>query len=112
MNFCNNCGHKLPENSNFCPNCGMNFTNQNINQNINTNNFNVEQNNVQNESAGSLALVGIISFLIPIVGIILFYSYRKTNPQAARVANICTFANFILLVFSFILFKIVTATIY
>lgn len=102
MNYCNNCGSKLPENSNFCPNCGYSFSNQVV----------ISQNNVQRESAGSLAVVGIISFSIPIIGIILFYSYRKSNPQAARIANICTFANFILIVLILIILKIVSATVY
>lgn len=105
MNFCSNCGHKLLENANFCPNCGMNFSNQNIN--------NVDvvspQQPVQNESAGSLAFVGIISFSIPILGIILFYIYRNTNPQAAKVANICTFASFIVGVFILIILSIAAA---
>lgn len=102
MNYCNNCGYKLSENSNFCPNCGCSFSNQVV----------ISQNTVQRDSAGSLALVGIISFSIPIIGIILFYSYRKTNPQAARIANICTFASFILIVLILVVLKIVSSTVY
>lgn len=38
---------------------------------------------------------GIISFILPILGAILYYVYKKSNPARAKIINRCSWLGFI-----------------
>lgn len=64
MAFCPKCGNELQNNETQCPNCGH------------------TQTNVDKKSIPFM----IIGFLIPLVGIILFFVYKKKSPLKATSA--------------------------
>lgn len=52
------------------------------------------------EEKASVGLA-ILSFIIPIAGLIIFLSYRKKRPKTAKVSGICALVSFILGIVSF-----------
>ena len=38
---------------------------------------------------------GVISFMFPILGAILYYVYKKSNPVRAKIINNCSWIGFI-----------------
>jgi hypothetical protein len=83
--FCHQCGKEV-EDSNFCPYCGAQLKPEQSQQ---ENNQSVSQTNtqplnqVQGDDAPSTGFA-IISFLFPVVGIILFAVWNKDYPQKAN----------------------------
>ena len=47
------------------------------------------------KSGGSNIWVGILSFLIPLVGVILGFVYKTSNPQRSKVAFIWALIGFV-----------------
>lgn len=92
MNFCPKCGFKLPEYSNFCSNCGTDLCSLN-----NNTNSNITYNN--NSNSTTVAICAIISLMFPIIGIVLFFVFRRTDPHVAHVVNICTWISFLIALF-------------
>lgn len=72
--YCSNCGYLLDESSEFCPSCGINLNNylHNFNKNI--------------TDKGGIAL-GILGFIFPIVGLILYLILKDTKPKNAKSAG-------------------------
>lgn len=73
MNFCQNCGAKLPANASACPNYGAPVA------------AGSPQQAVADRGSFSWAILG---FFIPLVGLILFLIWRKQTPQNANSAGI------------------------
>ena len=76
--FCKNCGKGIDDNAYVCPHCGVK----------------TEKNNADADS-GSKAGWGVLSFLIPLVGLILFLVWREERPNTANVCGKCALASVI-----------------
>ncbi len=64
MDFCENCGKEIPDHLKFCPHCGAYIE------------------KIEGRTFG----YGILSFFIPIIGIVLYLVWRKEKPKAAKSA--------------------------
>jgi uncharacterized membrane protein len=49
-----------------------------------------------NSTTGLKVVGGIVGFLIPLVGLILFFVWKKNKPSAAKVALIAAVIGFVL----------------
>lgn len=76
--FCPHCGTQANDGQVVCLNCGRALAVNNIVTPGNAGTF------VVNDNAGFGT--GLISFLIPIVGIILYFSWKNTKPKSAKLA--------------------------
>lgn len=89
--FCKNCGSEIDDNAYVCPNCGAK----------------VKEDEAEIKSSndnGSKVGWGILSFLIPLVGLILFCVWRTERPKTAKVCGIAALVGFILnFVFAFLI---------
>ena len=77
MAFCKQCGQQIDDNAVVCPNCGA-----------------AQQENPQVTPQVTPAVVdnggfgwGLLGFLIPIVGLILFLVWKDTKPLSAQQAG-------------------------
>lgn len=113
--YCRNCGHEVDKDDTFCTNCGALIEKKPSNNN-NNNNSNIASNDTEaeikiNPNINTFVdrgnpLIGICSFFIPVMGLILFLIWRKEKPRSAKHAGLgalvwaCMFAFslFILLV--------------
>lgn len=119
--FCMYCGKELTNNNNFNNNQPENIQNYNLENNILNNNYesmnnnnyetniyknNLNQNNYQNnyqnnvtnqvqEEKASIGLA-ILSWFIPLAGLIIFISKKDKQPKTAKVSGICALISFIL----------------
>ena len=66
MKYCNNCGKEVSDNAVVCPFCGCAVASKNV--------------EVDKPSTG----LNILSFLIPLVGLILYLSWQNSTPIKAR----------------------------
>ena len=82
--FCKNCGCKIESKNVYCPNCGYNLIN-------NTSNVN---KNLVDDPVESFVIY-VISFIIPLVGFILWVITRKENPKRAKNILIVSFVSII-----------------
>ena len=73
--FCKNCGKEIDDQAYVCPHCGVK-TGKN-------------DTSVADAAGGSKAGWGILSFLIPLVGLILFLMWKQERPKTAKVCGIC-----------------------
>ena len=80
--FCKNCGKEIDEKSYVCPYCG-----------IKTDTDKAEKTD---ENSGSRAGWGILSFLIPLVGLILFLTWKQDRPKTAKVCGISALVSVVL----------------
>ena len=72
--FCRSCGKEIPENTSFCPHCGAS-------QAAPVAPSAPASANVE-DKAGTFLI--IISFLIPIIGWILYFAKKGETPKAAK----------------------------
>lgn len=83
--FCNNCGKKIAEGSKFCPECGSDLTKYsqyNDYRPINETDFG--NNTVENPDDSSSFGYALLSFVAPIIGIVLFIVWNKEYPKRAK----------------------------
>ena len=80
--FCKNCGKEIDDKAFVCPNCGVKVESASV-------------ASVADADSGSKAGWGILSFLIPLVGLILFLMWKNERPQTAKVCGICALVSFI-----------------
>ncbi len=91
MNYCPNCGEKVDNNAYVCVRCG----------------FKLRSDNVENSNDNGSIAWGILGFLVPIAGIIIYFIMKKDNPKNSKMAirgsliNLCL--NFVLFVISIIM---------
>lgn len=65
---CPVCSRDVAKSANPCPSCGS-------------------------KREGNLVLLGILSFLVPFVGIVLCLAYINTRPRSSLVCFLCAIAN-------------------
>lgn len=95
--YCRNCGHEIKEGDTFCTNCGAFVDSDPVNDinNNKTTNYNSEAF-VDNGNP----LVGVLSFFIPVLGIILFIVWKKEKPKSAKHAGIGALVSIIMSILS------------
>lgn len=71
--YCEKCGSKNESGASFCTNCGNKMVN-------------VTTNKIESDE-GNTFLWGLLGFLVPIVGLILFISFKKDRPKASKSAG-------------------------
>lgn len=134
--YCEKCGSKNSENATFCTNCGNKLSNSepndqvlesstlvdnNVNnvQNSNVvtngqepvyNNVNNAQTNVVTEPEGSKFGWGVLGFFVPLVGLILFFTWKKDRPKSSKAAGIGALVSVILKVISIIVVFMIGVT--
>ena len=64
--FCSECGKKIKETENYCGNCGTSKT----------------------ILEGSTFGWGVVGFLVPLAGLILFIMWKDTRPNSSKSAGI------------------------
>lgn len=118
--FCKNCGNKLEENAVICTNCGTSviddthnepeqFTESSTSQQQKfSGNENIAQSyqNVVKEDKPNIA-VNILSLCcIPILGIVMFFVWKDSQPRAAKSALIFSLINIGLAVIIYIILAV------
>ncbi|MBU1143151.1 MAG: zinc ribbon domain-containing protein [Firmicutes bacterium] len=83
MAYCPNCGEPVRDDQDVCLSCGNELK---------------EKKTVALEE-GSAVGWGILSFLIPLVGLILFLTWKDTKPNTAKVCGVLALVGFILNIF-------------
>ena len=101
--YCKWCGNKIDENSKFCPNCGKEvLTSNDGSQSV----ISDDSNMVKGEKAN--VWFAVLSFFIPLAGLIVFLVKKDKEPKTAKVSGICAIVGFLLsFVLSIILFFLV-----
>lgn len=106
MSYCPNCNSPLPQGAEICPNCNApvnqaenNAPNpQNVDYSAYQQNFNQNPNMYQTPPQEEKANVGlaILSFIIPIAGLIIFLTQKDKKPKTAKVSGICALVSVII----------------
>lgn len=91
--FCPKCGKEINKASSFCPECGSSVKNE-----------------ITEEKSTPSIGWGILSFFFPIVGLILFISWKKDRPKDAKVSGICALVSIILLIIFYIVIFIMLSS--
>lgn len=101
--LCNSCNREIDPNFKVCPYCGKELGVVNNAEPVQNSNF----NEIKEEKA-NVGLV-ILSFIIPIAGLIIFITKKDKEPKTAKVSGICALVSFILnFVIGFAIFLIAT----
>lgn len=104
--FCRNCGKEIDDRAYVCPNCGVKVKDELTEQR--------ESRAAANSDAdsGSKAGWGILSFLIPIVGLILFCMWKNERPKTASVCGKCALISVIISVVCIIFYVILVFAVF
>ncbi len=99
--YCKNCGKEIDNNAYVCPNCGVKVKDELAERR--------EQQAASDFEAdsGSKAGWGVLSFFIPIVGLILFLMWKAERPKTASVCGKCALASVIVGVVFMIIYMII-----
>ena len=109
--ICNKCNNTVQDGAKFCPICGNSLVDTNNNQTINvvgnggmaqpnmptqvSNDANVVVSSTPNQDKANVWLA-ILSWFIPLAGLIIYFVKKKTSPKTAKVSGICALISFIL----------------
>ena len=108
---CPKCNASIDENLKFCPNCGASIENNNSNSveseaNVENTAFEVNNsepvvNNAANVNSTPIqdkvnVWLVILSWFIPLAGLIIFFVKKKTSPKTAKASGICALISFLL----------------
>jgi len=93
--FCKNCGNEVEDNAYVCPKCGAKMKQD-------------EEPSVSKDSGSKIGW-GILSWFIPLVGLILFCVWKNDRPQTAKVCGLCALISFVLNIVLSIIMSVVTA---
>lgn len=97
--FCKWCGSKVDATTKFCPNCGKEISNSESNANVNQ-----ENNSTAAKNEKVNVWLAILSFIIPLAGLIIFLMKKDKDPKTAKASGICAIVGFLLgFIISFIL---------
>ena len=110
---CNKCNNVVQPGTQFCPNCGNKLivevnSSQNYSQPIQENQIPINHDiNNGKEDKANVWLV-ILSWFIPIAGLIIFFVKKEDSPKTAKASGLCALISFIInllvIVISFVLF--------
>lgn len=78
--YCHQCGKEIPDSSTFCPYCGV-ALNSMSNQYQTNQQSNTQYNGEKDEPNIGFA---ILSFFVPIAGIVLYFVWRNEFPKKAK----------------------------
>ncbi len=78
--FCKYCGKEIDDRAVVCPNCGRATDNYNNSVNVNVNNTIEQKGNSDDAPSFGFAF---LSFLIPLLGIILYFVWKAEFPKKA-----------------------------
>ena len=81
--FCHNCNYQLDDNAYVCPNCGCLVAQQ-------------QQQRERQIKEGSAFGWGLLSLIIPVVGLILFLCWKEDRPKTYKVCGIWALIGYIL----------------
>lgn len=101
---CNYCDYEVSEDAVCCPNCGENPKTKKKNKikdQVKEEKKSSSKSSVNSENL--FVLWGVISFFVPIVGLILFCVWNKTKPKDAKAAGIGALARVVIYIFDLIL---------
>lgn len=103
--FCKWCNTEVEVGALYCANCGrkLNDDASNLEQNVFNQSEgmnNISQSNVEKVNVGLV----ILSFIIPLIGLILFLVKKKEKPRTAKACGICALVSFILNIIVVVLF--------
>ena len=87
--FCKNCGSEIDDKAYVCPHCGVKVQDEVV------------------EDSGSKIGWGILSFIIPLVGLILYLVWKTERPATAKLCGKCALIAVIIEVAITILYAIV-----
>lgn len=96
--YCSNCGNKLNGNEDVCLKCGVM-----VKKGTTSNNINVEDK--------PLVILNILSFINPVVGLILYLSMKKSTPNRAKKCGKYAIIGTIVSVVIFIIAGIILAVV-
>lgn len=85
--FCKWCGKEVDVNAKFCPNCGKEINSTNVNQEANSSDVQTEKANIW---------LAILSFFIPLAGLIIFIIKKDKEPKTAKASGICAIVGLLL----------------
>lgn len=74
--YCKNCGCSLPDDATKCENCGA----------VLSYGFEADKTNPVKEEKGSV-LLGILGFMFPLIGLILYLAMMHSEPKKAKSAG-------------------------
>lgn len=80
MNYCTNCGSPLNDDKVICLNCGVMIPSE-------------KQEHVEDNGSVGFA---ILSFFIPLIGLIIFLMWQEKRPKTAKQAGIWALVGFII----------------
>lgn len=85
---CSYCGSNLPEDAVYCGNCGAEVSKvvRNNDQSSNKEEVKVERVNQNETDSGSIGWA-VLGFFIPLVGLILYITWKNTKPKCAKMAG-------------------------
>lgn len=86
MAVCPNCNTEIADELTACPGCGASIDARPVPQ---------EHTPEKDVDSGSIGW-GLLGFLIPLVGLILFITWRTSKPKCAKVAGIGAIVGFAL----------------
>lgn len=89
---CSNCGKELDPQAVVCTNCGVKVASSPV-----------------GHTDGSIGALGIICFLFPIIGLILYLVWKDTMPMKAKGAGKAALWSLIIVVVLWVLYFVVIA---
>ena len=84
MSYCKYCGNELQSGDVFCSKCGANIEAQQYN---NDNDFTTIFDKVDSIPDSGHVAWGLLGFIVPIVGLILFLVWKDEKPKTALMAG-------------------------
>ncbi len=103
--YCGDCGKKLNSNSKFCPYCGSRVASENVTV-VNSNEDSVNVTVVNSNEDSVNVLLVIASFLVPILGVVLFVIYKDKKTKTSKAYGIAALVGFISKMFFYVLYFI------
>lgn len=104
---CKWCGKEVDQTSKFCPNCGREILNNSMDQNMadikeeKLDNLvqesqRINQENINNAQEKVNVWFAILSYFVPIAGLIIFLVKKDKEPKTAKASGICALVSFII----------------
>lgn len=85
---CKECGQPVSDKAVKCPNCGVTLK-ENVSSVTNATNGNSIRTNQGNSNQDINWVLVVVSILVPIVGIVLYFMEKDKNKQLAKICLIC-----------------------